>query len=244
MRWQAWVWVVWVAFVNDVMPTGSVWAAETVTLVTHESKPFAWLDKSGKIQGLTVDIANRIFERANIKKKWKLMPSKRAYRYAKSQSNTCIFPLQRNQEREADFQWVGPIMINRYAFYTLEGSALELNSLADLESLKVVTYLGSGLKEYLGGFGIRVIETLQDDMAATMVSIGRAHVWAADVYSAPYQLDTQKQKFDEKFIFFTSISAMACHLSMPKSLIADLQDELTHLYRTLEIAKIVRRYER
>ncbi|MFC3153081.1 substrate-binding periplasmic protein [Litoribrevibacter euphylliae] len=241
MRKVAWLVVI---LMNACLLGSRVWGADIVTLVTHESKPYAWVDESGHINGMTVDIANLIFQRANIKKNWKLMPSKRAYRYAKTNINTCIFPLQRNQEREADFQWVGPIMINRYAFYTLENSTIELNTLADLKSFKVVTYLGSGLKEYLSGFGIRVIETLQDDMAATMVSLGRANVWAADVYNVPYMLEAQEHKFDEEFIFFTSISAMACHLSMPESLIADLQEELTGLYRTLEIAKIVRRYER
>ena len=172
------------------------------------------------------------------------MPSKRAYQYAKSTNNSCMFPLQRNQEREADFQWVGPIMINRYAFYTLQNNAIQLDRLNDLKSLKVVTYLGSGLKEYLSGFGIRVIETLEDDMAATMVSIGRANVWASDELSASYILESQKEKFDQEFVFFTSISAMACHLSMPKTLVRRLQKELTGLYQSQEVAKIVRRYQR
>jgi polar amino acid transport system substrate-binding protein len=219
-------------------------AKEEITLVTHEYKPYSWVEESGDATGLTVEIANLMFQRANIEKSWKFMPSKRAYSYAKNKPNTCVFPLQRNQEREADFQWVGPIMINRYAFYTLEGSGIRLENLADLKRYKVVSYLGSGLREYLQGFGISTIEALKDEVAATMVSIGRVQVWATDVFSVPYTIEQQENTFDQQFVFFTSISAMACHQSMSKELIDQLQAELTQLYLTQEIAKIVRRYER
>jgi len=222
----------------------SLSSAQEITLVTHEYKPYSWVNESGDITGLTVEIANLMFEKANLQKKWKIVPSKRAYNHVKRTPNSCIFPLQRNQEREADFKWVSPIMINRFGFYTPEGSELDIRTLADLQDLKVVSYLGSGLKEYLDGFGITTIEAFKDDVAANMVSIGRVDVWATDVFSVPYNLETSETKFEEKFIFFTSIGAMACHRSMSDETIKSLQDELFALYQSLEIAKIVRRYER
>ncbi|GLQ32519.1 substrate-binding periplasmic protein [Litoribrevibacter albus] len=222
-----------------------VWSGEVITLVTHEYKPYSWVDNaSGEVKGLTVEIANLMFERAKVKKSWKIMPSKRAYNYAKSKSNTCIFPLQRNQEREADFKWVGPIMINKYAFYTLADADIALETLEDVKKYTVVTYLGSGLREYLSGFGINTIEALKDEVAATMVSIGRVPVWATDVFSAPYTIGQQTKAFDEEYVFFTSLSAMACHRGMSDEMVNRLQSELTQLYKTQEIAKIVRRYER
>jgi polar amino acid transport system substrate-binding protein len=218
--------------------------ASEVTLVTHEYKPYSWVDEKGEIRGLAVDIADLVFERSGIKKSWKIVPLKRAYKQAQTIENTCIFPLQRNQEREADFKWLSPILINRYAFYTPKGRDMKLRTLADLKGLKVVSYLGSGLSEYLNGFGIHTIETFKDNLAANMVSIGRADVWATDIFSKPYIVESRRLEFDQKFIFFTSIGAMACNRKMPQGLVDTLQKHLSELYRNGEIAKIVRRYVR
>ncbi len=227
-----------------VFSTAGKASAEDILLVTHEFRPYSWVDKVGIYKGASVEIADLLFKKAEISKKWRIMPLKRAYGYVKKTPNTCLFPLQRNQEREADFQWVSPIMINRFAFYSSVANDISIRTLEDLNNFKVASYLGSGLKEYLDGFGIKTIEAIKDEVAANMVSLGRADVWATDVFSEPYTSELINKKFNKKFVFFTSIGAMACHQSLSKETINRLQTELSALYRNLEIAKIVRRYER
>lgn len=218
--------------------------AEEILLVTHEFRPYSWVDKKDdSYKGVSIEIADLLFEKAEITKKWRIMPLKRAYGYVKKTPNTCLFPLQRNQEREADFQWVSPIMINRFAFYTPLENDVSIRTLEDLSNYKVASYLGSGLKEYLDGFGIKTIEAIKDEVAANMVSLGRADVWATDEFSEPSTSKMINKQFSKKFVFFTSIGAMACHQSLSPQTIRRLQAELSGMYRRLEIAKIVRKYE-
>jgi polar amino acid transport system substrate-binding protein len=213
-----------------------------LVLVTHNLAPYSWLDDKGKMKGLTVEVADLLFEAADVSKRWRVMPQKRAYNYVKATPNTCVFPSQRNQEREASYRWISPMLITRYAAFAPKGSAIKVRTLQDMQAYKVVTQLGSGIKEYLTAFDIDVIEVVKDEQAAAMVTLGRADLWAADILSKVHLQGALKTDFDQQFVFFTSISAMACHRDVPEHLIKHLQAHLSELYRSQKVSKIVRKY--
>lgn len=235
-----------VVYILCVILSVNAWAdalSDTeLLLVTHKIPPYSWPDEDGVMQGLTVEIADLLFESAGVAKRWRVMPQKRAYNYVKTTPNTCVFPSQRSQEREASYRWVSPILITQYAVFAHQDRSIRVRTLQDMQNYKVVTQLGSGIKEYLVEFGIDVIEVVKPEQAMAMVSLGRSDLWATDILSKVHVQSPSKNDFGQQFIFFTSISAMACNRNVPEALIQHLQAHLSDLYKGQKVSKIVQRY--
>ena len=234
-------------FVGLVFLSPRLWADNELLLVTHNAPPYSSVSATGEMQGLSVEVADLLFENIGMNKKWLLMSRKRVHLFVAKTPNSCVFPSQRNQEREASFKWVSPMLITRFAFFSNADSTTSVRTLADLTELRIVSTLGSGVKEYLDGFGISTMEVVQDEQAASMLALGRADLWAADVLSAKYLTNftdiTFGKAFKQQFIFFTSISAMACNRNVSDAMISLFQSHLSELYRSKKIADIEQKYQ-
>ncbi|MEH6345345.1 MAG: transporter substrate-binding domain-containing protein [Bermanella sp.] len=211
-------------------------------LITEELPPYAYRE-GGKITGASVDIIKALFKQANISYQIKMFPWKRAYETAKSES-ACIFPIQRSQEREVLFNWISPVLITQTAFYANDSGDHQVRTLTDALKLKIGTYRGSAVEEYLTGQGFKVTSVSKDSVNANKLSFERIDLWAADTLSAPYFIKKANiTNIKEALVYFTTLRALACNPAVPATTISKLQDALQAIYNSGEVDKILAKYK-
>jgi len=77
--------------------------------VTNEWPPYNYQEQ-GQLKGISTDILRAACQEAALRCNLQLMPWARAYNTALTQPNTLVFTAARRPEREALFNWVGPIL--------------------------------------------------------------------------------------------------------------------------------------
>jgi len=99
-------------------------------LLTEEAPPTSFL-RDGQPEGYAVEVVRELIRRTGSQARIELLPWTRAYFLAKSEADTGLFSVVRTAEREALFQWVGPILQGATRFYSLKSSKLRIDSLED-----------------------------------------------------------------------------------------------------------------
>ncbi len=97
-------------------------------LLTEEAPPTSY-SQNGELHGLAVEVVRQLIERTGDAAHIELLPWTRAYHLAQQQADTAIFSTVRTPEREAKFQWVGPLLIGTTSFYSLKSRNLRFDSL-------------------------------------------------------------------------------------------------------------------
>jgi len=226
------------AFMMSIL--ASLVDATTFTLLTEELPPYSIRDSG---TGVSIDIVSQLFTRAGYDYEIIIVPWKRAMHMSLSDENTCLFPMQRNQEREASYHWISPILISQTAFYTRKDSPHKLITIDDAKELVIGTYNGSAAAEYLASWGYNVITTPRDAPNILKLMKKRIDVWAADTLSAKYLAKKHKiTNMKEQLVYFSTLRALACNIKVPEIKVNNLQQELKKMYTDGTIENIMAKY--
>lgn len=150
----------WVALTLVSVPV----FAEKVAVVTEEMAPYNFIDEKDQVvTGLSTELVQEIFKRANVEHQIKVYPWARAYRMAQEAPNIAIYSMGRNEEREKLFKWVG-VIVNREVFLYKLKSRPEINasSLEDLKPYKLGGIRDGARTMYLRKEGLAVEEANDD----------------------------------------------------------------------------------
>jgi len=232
-----------IGFILSILAS-SVYAT-TFTLLTEELPPYSIRGSDGSNgTGASIDIISELFTRAAFDYEIIIVPWKRAMRMSLSDENTCIFPMQRNQEREATYHWVSPILITQTGFYTRKDSPHRLVTIDDAKGLIIGTYNGSAVAEYLTSWGYNVYVTPRDAPNIQRLIKKRIDIWAADTLVAKYLATKHKiTKMKEQLVYFSTLRALACNTKVPEMKVNKLRQELKLMYTDGTIEKIISKYK-
>lgn len=103
-------------------------AMAQLQLFTEEAPPMGY-SQDGELHGMSVDIVRELITRTGHDAQMRILPWTRAYHLAQRDADTAIFSTVRTAEREARFQWVGPILEGSARFYSLETRNLHIDTL-------------------------------------------------------------------------------------------------------------------
>lgn len=105
-------------------------AMAELQLLTEEAPPTSFM-QDGELRGMAVEIVQALIERTGDAAQMQILPWTRGYQLAQQRANTAIFSTVRTPEREAKFQWVGPILQGTTSFYSLKSRNLHFASLEE-----------------------------------------------------------------------------------------------------------------
>lgn len=229
----AFMWLMLVAFQGFVQ-------AQPLSVVTFIERPLIY-QKSGEPVGVVVDVVKELFRQANIEYKLRLMPPKRALLTTAETDSYCVFPVERSQEREAQFQWVSPVLISRHGLFSHPEKPIKLKTLEDAKNYKLGSYLGSGVGEYLENAGFNVEYSGRNELNARKLLKNRIDLWVSDIESAKFLINDERLPITgPEMVFFTTVRAMACNPDVDPSIVKQLQKTITQMYRNGDVEKIYR----
>lgn len=211
--------------------------AEPYTINTFEFPPYV-----EKESGLAIDIVKELFKRAGIEYKIKTMPLKRSVILAERTKNSCAVPIQRSQERETKFKWVGPILISQTALFSLSEDDIKIDVFKDAFQHLIMVARGSADEEYLKGFGLKV------DVANTYFNNikklegKRARLLAGDTIITSYYAKKFGVNIKKQITIITTLRSLAFNLETPDKTVLLLNDTLSVMYKDGTIKKIFDKY--
>ena len=201
-------------------------------LLAHKNAPYVYTEGE-TITGTAVKVVDELMARAKLSHSVDIVPAKRALIMAIKNTHTCIFPVERSQEREAQFSWVSPIVISRHGFFKRIGDeTLNIRTLTDAQPYVIGSYLGSGISEYLKNFKFNVDLVADNEANIYKLKAKRIDLWASDILSAKYMMFEKREEVAELAMsFFITLKGMACHRSVPEETIERLSQELKGMYQ-------------
>lgn len=216
-------------------------AKAEVRLLAWERPPLS-SESKGTAAGLVVDLAGQMFRRAGVDYRIVFVPLQRALMSAQRDADSCVLLVERRQERESSYAWVGPLLISRLGLYALPGNALQLDSLEQARGLRILSHQGSGGGEYLKAQGFRVEFSNKETLSYAMLQGGRAPLWAASPLVVSSLVRQGEPAPREVLPFLTLMEDMACHPQMDAAVLSSLRQALIALYTEGEVARLYQRY--
>lgn len=144
------------ACLGPPLPAFAVPAKRSLVGFTENLPPLNYQDESGAAQGFSVELLRLMARAAGLSLELQVMPWQRTVQMAEAEPASVLFSLTRTPEREAQFQWVGPIAQRRILIYKLaRRSDLKLNQLSDLGSLRIGVVRDSAADRQLQASGLR-----------------------------------------------------------------------------------------
>ncbi len=112
-------------------------------IYTENYPPLTFMSDFGEITGFGTDIVNEIMQRNNLFEQIKLTTWSNAYNMALINPNFCLFTMDRTEQRDTLFQWVGPIGTNETFFYVKADADININSIEDAMNLDAIGTVSS-----------------------------------------------------------------------------------------------------
>jgi len=213
--------------------------------LTTENAPTVNMLDGGKVVGSTTDKLREAMARSGITHSIALLPWKRAYMLALSQSHTCVFSTARTPEREQLFKWVGPTEEDSWVLLARADHQFQLNSLDDARRLRIGTYNGDARDDYLRNRGFKVDPAPNDLINARKLLLGRIDVWAAGLSRTTVWIDQNGWAGQiVPILTFSRVKVyMACNKSVPDALITQMNAALEAMARDGTSRRLELKYE-
>lgn len=126
---------------------------QELRLLTHELPPLNFREPAG-LSGLCTELVRELQRRSGIGGEVALVPFARGLAMLGSGADVGLFFTTRTAEREALFQWVGPLVNVTSSVYVRNGSGLKMSGSADFAAAKrIITHRGSFLEQAVRDLG-------------------------------------------------------------------------------------------
>jgi polar amino acid transport system substrate-binding protein len=163
--------------INIIGALALVWALPLfanikLEVVTEEWRPFNYTNNHGEIAGKATERLKAILDSINVDYQIHSYPWARSMTLAENNENTLIYTILRTKEREAQFQWVcpliGPVRVNLYKLS--QRNDIKINTLEDARNYVTSIEQNESDHEYLLSKGFKNgvnLDVTRDPFAGT-----------------------------------------------------------------------------
>jgi polar amino acid transport system substrate-binding protein len=136
---------------------------DIIQVYTEQYPPLTYRNNTGDVTGFGTDVVLEIMKRNQTYYPIRVSLWSNAYEMALLNPNFCLFTMDRTEQRENLFQWVGPIGSNITYFYVKTGSGITIESVDEARILGSVGTVSSWFSDqYLRDLGFTNLVTGSD----------------------------------------------------------------------------------
>jgi polar amino acid transport system substrate-binding protein len=224
-----------------LLPLRPAAAGDSLYLTTEQYAPFNF-DEGGEIRGLGADQVKEIMRRSGITYDMELLPWSRAIGLARDKPMTCVFTTAHTVDRDTQFKWVEPLLVERTLLVRAAGSGVEPADLAAATAYRTGTQTGDYTVELLQNAGFTKIDLARDlDLTLKKLLSGRVDLMAVSE-SFLHRLQDQDVAVEEVAVLYEQVFSVACSLQTPDAVVARMQKALTAIIADGTQAEILARY--
>lgn len=151
-------------------------------LLTEENPPLNYTENK-KLTGMGTDVVREVGKRAKVKLEFEVMPWNKAYEKAQADKETCLYSTARLENRENAFKWVGPIAVNKWGLYALDGFKPKIASLKDARPFRIGGVERDAKTEFLKQQGVtNIVEEKNDALNPPKLTLNRKEGQKIDLW--------------------------------------------------------------
>lgn len=208
---------------------------QPLTIFTEVMPPSQIQDPNGEAAGPAVELVREIQKRVGNTDPIQVVPWARGYALIQQHPNTVLFSMARTAERNALFQWVGPVSQTTYSFYVRSESKTRIRKLEDAKRLGLIGVYRNDARDQLltdAGF-TNLARTNDSETIVKLLMDGRVDALVSSnmqirglTESAGYKLENIR----EAFPFMTLQTWIAFSKGTPRSIV----DAWTKAFNTMK----------
>jgi polar amino acid transport system substrate-binding protein len=152
----------------------SIAAEQAITVVAAEFPPLT-TNAGGQPSGVVLEVVREASRRAGIAVEFSFLPWQRAQLETQARNDVLIIPFTRTPSREAQYQWVAPVL----EFHTVLVTLANPPTTIEEARMLVVGYVrGTSFKDEVEQAGFPYFEESTDDLTnARKLKLGRIGAW-------------------------------------------------------------------
>jgi polar amino acid transport system substrate-binding protein len=223
---------------------GVVCAAD-LTLYLGDNPPFNSF-VNGQPEGMAVEVMTEMLKRTQLSAEYKDFPWVRALSTVQFKPNQCAYAVGRIPEREARFQWIGPIASVKGTLFGLRERHLQIKSLDDAKKLRVGDVRQGANAIFLESKGFVLDYANTEDQNLRKLLAGHIDLYLGTSFSAReivQRLQIDPQLIQAVYVFNQVDLYLACNLQTPASVIDKLNSTLDSMRSDKTLQRINTRYE-
>jgi len=225
-------------------PVPAARAEGTLRLLTNDNPPFSMIAAGRRVIGISADIVAEMAARAGVKAEIESDSWPRAYAEALHRNDACAFSTTRTADREASFQWLGPIAHNPWALFARSTFPGTLASLDAARGHVIGGQLSEAKAAYLTERGIPVDQLPDDDLNPQRLEQGRIDLWVSGLYTAPIKAAAVGvRNIKPVLVFHEAADYLACNPGVPAATIRRLREALDSMRSDGKLDAITRQYQ-
>ncbi|QDG76515.1 ABC transporter substrate-binding protein [Labrenzia sp. PHM005] len=204
-------------------------------IYTENYEPFYFRDENGGIAGRVTNIVRTLAQDAGVSITMRLAPFKRGLLVTQRKPNTCFMALWRTEAREPNFEWVGPLQIDGFAYFALAENKIKLSAHSDTFAYSTGAVAGwtSTMDAQQAGHP-RLTLVDSDILNVDMLLAGRIDLWLGGLLSAPYIADKRGIKIKNVFTLKEVDLSLACHPDSNPDVLSRLRKSLKLRYSMVD----------
>jgi polar amino acid transport system substrate-binding protein len=218
-------------------------SAHALDLTTEDNAPFNYADGQ-QVSGISTEILQEMGKRANVPLKIQVLPWARAYQSALNLPDTCVYSTVKLPEREAQFKWVGPLTVNKWALFAKSDFSKPLNSIEDAKHYRIGGVTMDAKAMYLKSQGFANIDLVGDDnLNLAKLIAGRIDLWISGLYKGKESAAQVGSKMVKPVMIVREVDYyLACNLKTQDATIAALTQALGALQKEGFVKAVADRY--
>ena len=223
--------------------------ALALKLLTEENPPLNYTENK-KLTGMGTEVVQEMGRRAKVKLDFEVMPWNKAYEKAQADKETCLYSTARLENRENAFKWVGPIAVNKWGLYALDGFKPKIASLKDARPYRIGGVERDAKTEFLKQQGVtNIVEEKSNSLNPPKLTLNRKEgqkidLWITSVADAK-RVATQAKVPGVKLVLQVreEESYLACSPRTAPATLKALESALASMKKDGSYDKIVKSYE-
>lgn len=229
----------------------STTAADRLYIFTEKYPPYndtvsgqAFAHDENDITGICSDMVKAALARLDYDYVMKMRAWSYAYNWVQGRENHGLFCTARTDERESQFQWVGPLASIKWTLFAAPDSDISLNSLDDAKDLQIAGYKGDVMSDYLIDKGFNVLTAVSGDVNTRRLMLGQADLWVTDGLVGPLVAKEEHGITGLKpvLVFRETPMYLAFSNSTDPAIVADFQRALDEARKAGELDRIENSY--
>ena len=192
-------------------------------------------------------IVTLILNKLGRTEKIEVHPWTRGYNMLLGSDNVALFSTIRTEQREDLFQWIGPIAEERFSFYALRNSDIEITNIEDAKQYTIGVQRDDFTEQYLKTNGFNNITVSSTpDISLDMLLYGRIDLWlVGDSTSEGFckEMGIPRNEIKKLYTVISTKVYIAFSKSTSASTISLWQKAYNKLYQSGIVKDIYSRYD-
>ncbi len=236
---------------EEAVAANQITSAKDLTYITEQYPPYNF-QENGKLQGISVDLLEKVWERMGInlnRSVIQLLPWTEGYERTLKENNTVLFLTARLPQREQLFKWAGPIVSGKYVLLAKGDRNISIKTPGDLKKYKIGAVEDDLAVQLLLDKGLKkenlILETTSEPLKE-MLENGSIDAWAYNDIAGIWQIQESGENasnYEAAYVLENVDTYLAFNRDVPDSVVQSFQNAIDYI-KSSKAANGVSDYER